>query len=91
MHKKIFNHDSCKKNKIIVSKKIFTKKRNICDIILRNHRETREMSKDTSRSSMSFFLHKINVIIFCRIHCNLEINDEIKMMTVLHALFVTLK
>ena len=26
MHKKIFNHDSCKKNKIIVSKKIFTKK-----------------------------------------------------------------
>ena len=50
------------------------------------------MSNDTSRSSMSFFfLHKINVIIFCRIHCNLEIHDEIKMMTVLHALFVTLK
>lgn len=49
------------------------------------------MSNDTSRSSMSFFLHKINVIIFCRIHCNLEIHNEIKMMTALHALLVTLK
>lgn len=92
MHKKIFNHDSCKKNKIIVSKKNLHDKRNICDIILRNHKKkTREMSNDTSRSSMSFFLHKINVIIFCRIHCNLEIHNEIKMMTALHALLVTLK
>lgn len=91
MHKKIFNHDSFKKNRIIVSKKNLHEKRNICDIILRNHKKTREMSKDKSRSSMSFFLHKINVIIFCRIHCNLEIHNEIKMMTALHALLVTLK
>ena len=55
MHKKIFNNDSCKKNKIIVSKKNLHEKKNICDIILRNHKKTREMSKDTSRSSMSFF------------------------------------
>ena len=55
MHKKIFNHDSCKKNKIIVSKKNLHEKKHICDIILRNHKKTREMSKDTSRSSMSFF------------------------------------
>ena len=58
MHKKIFNHDSCKKNKIIVSKKNLHEKRNICDIILRNHKKkTREMSNDTSRSSMSFLFY----------------------------------
>ena len=93
MHKKIFNHDSCKKNKIIVSKKNLHEKRNICDIILRNHKKKnqRNVKRYISFFYVIFFLHNINVIIFCRIHCNLEIHDEIKMMTVLHALFVTLK
>lgn len=92
MHKKIFNHDSCKKNKIIVSKKNLHEKRNICDIILRNHKKKSEKCQTIHLVLLChFFLHKINVIIFCRIHCNLEIHNEIKMMTALHALLVTLK
>ena len=91
MHKKIFNHDSCKKNKIIVSKKnLHEKKKHLWYYFTKSQKNQRNV-----KGYISFFyvifLHKINVIIFCRIHCNLEINDEIKMMTVLHALFVTLK
>ena len=81
-----------KKNKIIVSKKNLYEKRNICDIILRNHKKKPEKCQTIHLVLLCHvFLHKINVIMFCRIHCYLEIHDEIKMMAVLHAFFVTLK
>ena len=65
MHKKIFNHDSCKKNKIIVSKKNLHEKRNICDIILRDHKKNqRNVKRYISFFYVIFFYIKLMSLYF---------------------------
>ena len=65
MHKKIFNHDSCKKNKTIVSKKNLHEKRNICDIILRNHKKNqRNVKRYISFFYVIFFYIKLMSLYF---------------------------
>ena len=79
MHKKIFNHNSCKKNKTIVSKKNLQEKKKHLWHYFTKSQKNQEKCQTIHLVLLSHFLfHKINVIIFYRIHCNFEIYDEIK-------------